>query len=959
MSGEHLNDLRAKRGGTGAKATEVEKFKSRILEAVANGVSVEKAAVGQGKTYEAVRYHCRKDPAFKRRLDEARGVAENKEVKEVPDFPEFCETYLGMRLYNHQLQWHDVLSGREPRNLHDSMTYVKGEDNMVIINTPPGHAKALALDTVLPTPVGWTTMGEVQVGDKLIGSDGKPVTVTNKSEVFKNHECYTVTFASGEKIVADAGHLWKVNARSNRKQGVLTTEYLYKNQVEGKDNRPVYSVDVAKAFDLPEADLTIEPYTLGVWLGDGNSADSGITIHDADSEIIDYVKLEGYEAKRTIGYRATVYGLRPLLRKANVLKNKHVPVEYLRASYEQRINLLQGLMDTDGTISKTGQASFANKNRNLIDSVYELVRSLGIKARIYESRSVLNGVDHGAYWRVSFYAGNVPVFKLKRKLARQQPVLKGRYTDTIVSIEKTYSVPTQCVTVDSEDSLFLAGKSMVLTHNSKTITMAWVTWQIVKNPDVRILVASKTQNLASQFLSVIKSYLSSDRYAKLHADFGPPEGYDKNTKGWSATQFYVNDRLRVTVEDSVEEKDPTCQATGIGGQVYGMRVDIIVLDDCVDLSNAHQYESQINWLQSEVMSRVPPEGKIVFVGTRLAPRDLYSELQNPERYHGEESPFTYFAQPAVLEFRDSDDWVTLWPKTNVAGIGKHSEKDSNGEYTKWDSESLKKIRSRTSTAQWARVYQQQQVAEDTIFKPEHVKSCVNPSRQPGLLHKNILNSRPNGMDGLHIIAGLDPAAVGHTAAVVLGLDTSDGKRYVLDLFNKPACTPEEIKGIIHKWQDQYKVNEWRIESNAFQKFLTNDVELKGYIASRGGILVGHNTNKWNKHDANFGVMGMAQLFETKKIELPSTGRKEAARALVEQLMAWQPDPPRGLKTDLVMALWFANVRCNELVIDSNVLPNWRHGNEQFVTSFDKKTRNVYKTDHVEFKTSPTYYQWSR
>lgn len=617
------------------KASEVEKFKSRILEAVSNGVSVEKAAIGQGKTYETVRYHCSKDPGFKRKLDEARGVAKNVDIKPVPEFPEFCEQYLGMRLYEHQLQWYDVLEGREPRNIHDSMTYVRGEDNMIIINTPPGHAK------------------------------------------------------------------------------------------------------------------------------------------------------------------------------------------------------------------------------------------------------------------------------------------------------------------------------------SKTITMAWVTWQIVKNPDIRILIASKTQNLASQFLNVIKSYLSSDRYAKMHSDFGPPEGYDKNNKGWSATQFYVNDRLRVNAEDSVEEKDPTCQATGIGGQVYGMRVDIIVLDDTVDLSNAHQYETQINWLQSEVMSRVPPEGKVVFVGTRLAPKDLYSELQNSERYHGEESPFTYFAQPAVLEFKDNGEWLTLWPKTNVAGIGKHSAKDENGEYTKWDSESLKKIRARTSTAQWARVYQQQQVAEDTIFKPEHIKSCINPSRQPGLMHKNILNSRPAGMDGLHIIAGLDPAAVGHTAAVVLGLDVSDGKRYILDVFNKPACTPEEIKGIIHEWQNKYNVKEWRIESNAFQKFLTNDVELKGYISSRGGILVGHNTNKWNKHDANFGVMGMAQLFETKKIELPATGRKESVRALVEQLGSWQPDPPRGLKTDCVMALWFANVRCSELVIDSNVLPNWRHGDNQFLTSFDKKTRNVYKTDNIEFKTSPTYYQWSR
>lgn len=341
-------------------------------------------------------------------------------------------------------------------------------------------------------------MKDVEPGQWLLGADGKPVLVEAKSEVFYGHDCYEVEFASGERIVADAGHLWLVNARSNRKAGVLTTEQMAESHLEGSDHRPVYSIDVPAALQLPEAELPIPPYTLGAWLGDGASAENRITTHPEDDAVLDNIRADGFEVARKSRYTATIYGLRPALRTNGLRGNKHVPEVYLRASYSQRLALLQGLMDTDGTCSSEGQAFFSNTRKNLIDTVFELVRSLGLKARVYESRAKLNGKDCGPYWLVSFYPGTVPVFRLPRKQHRQRPTGKGMTTDTIVSITPVPSVPTQCIVVASDDHLFLAGRQMIPTHNSTVVTSDYVTWRIVKNPACEAYAAVQTPTVRSR-----------------------------------------------------------------------------------------------------------------------------------------------------------------------------------------------------------------------------------------------------------------------------------------------------------------------------------------------------------------------------------------------------------------------------------------------------------------------------
>src|SRR5690349_974051 len=154
---------------------------------------------------------------------------------------------------------------------------------LIIVAGRPGLGKALALDTPLPTPDGWTTMGEVNTGDRLLGADGRPTTVVHAFEVRHGRPCYEVEFSDGSVIVADAEHQWLTHTRRSREPAVHTTEEIYRTaRTTTADRRANHSVANAAALVLPERDVLIPPYTMGVWLGDGHSAAARFTTDDPE-----------------------------------------------------------------------------------------------------------------------------------------------------------------------------------------------------------------------------------------------------------------------------------------------------------------------------------------------------------------------------------------------------------------------------------------------------------------------------------------------------------------------------------------------------------------------------------------------------------------------------------------------------------------------------------------------------
>jgi terminase large subunit-like protein len=489
---------------------------------------------------------------------------------------------------------------------------------------------------------------------------------------------------------------------------------------------------------------------------------------------------------------------------------------------------------------------------------------------------------------------------------------------------------------------------------STTVTVNYVTWRICQDPNIRVLIVSKTQDMAKKFLLSIKERLAeSDTYYELQTKFGPPGGFAEGSASWTADRIYVAGR-------ESGEKDPTVQALGIKGHIYGSRADLVILDDCVDHTNHGDYVKQIDWLQNMVMSRVADAGgKMVIVGTRIETTDLYSEILKAEYYGEEVSPWTYLTQPAVLEYGDSPrEWVTLWPLTNRAPVSiqgrKAVEADGwprEGLWPMWTGPALGRKRARMTPRNWSLVYQQEQVADDQVFSTKDVIGCIDEQRYAGRLVPGVSGHRQHGMEGLFIVAGLDPADVGNTAAVVVGLDRQTGVRWVLDVYNKRGTRPHELRELIRSWTDRYRIAEWRIEKNAFQGSILQDDELKTYLYGRGCVMTGHFTGS-NKWESNYGVSSMATLFHgsatgNNMIRLPSRYQSEGARKLVEELTTWNPIPAGTRRHtqaghwDTTMALWFAEIRCREIMQGEG--SQFHLGNE-FLGARDQEDQFVIDVD---------------
>lgn len=345
-----------------------------------------------------------------------------------------------------------------------------------LVSLPRWGGKALAVDTPMLTTDGWKTMGDLQPGDRVFAPDGTPTRVTFVSPVFERHACYRLRFADGQEIVADEDHLWSVNDQyAPGKKRVLDTKALYKRYITGNRglNERRFSVDVAKPVEHQERAVPIHPYVLGLWLGDGSTTDSSITT--ADTETVDRIRSLGYRVEHRasygpFGYR--IFGLSPLLRLIGVLGDKHIPDMYARGSIEQRLELLRGLMDSDGYIEEgRPKCEFTSVNIRLATDVLELVRSLGYKATMTTGRATLNGRDCGPKYRVYFHTflDQPSPFHLTRKTARVRPLRQTTKcrTNKIIKIQRVRSVPTKCIGVEHPTHCYLAGRGLIPTHNSE------------------------------------------------------------------------------------------------------------------------------------------------------------------------------------------------------------------------------------------------------------------------------------------------------------------------------------------------------------------------------------------------------------------------------------------------------------------------------------------------------------
>lgn len=342
--------------------------------------------------------------------------------------------------------------------------------------------KGLYVHTPIATPDGWTTIDQLKAGDTVFGSDGRPCQITCVYPI-QHRECYRIAFRDGSDLITDDVQELPFVISGRRPRAVTLSAAEAAGQVWSKTARPQRQLRLYNggALELPERDLIVHPYVLGCWLGDGSV--HGGTIGKPDGELFDYIRSCGYEVSAPHGQKQlvrTIYGLSTQLRQlglqwadpehprshGRLTGAKRIPQEYLRASRSQRLELLRGLMDTDGTWNrKRNQAVFTTTNKDLAESVAELVVTLAWKAHIAPQQAHGFGLTVTAY-HVSFVPMNFNPFQLSRKanLVRLEGSLVSEYR-LVQSIKPVLSVPTKCIDVNSPDHLYLAGEQMVPVHN--------------------------------------------------------------------------------------------------------------------------------------------------------------------------------------------------------------------------------------------------------------------------------------------------------------------------------------------------------------------------------------------------------------------------------------------------------------------------------------------------------------
>lgn len=332
--------------------------------------------------------------------------------------------------------------------------------------------KGLALDTPIATPDGYKNMGDIEIGDKVFDGKGSVTKVKHVSEVHYN-PCYKITFSTNEELIADHEHKWVV--KDNNAEKILTTKEIFQHcSIHGEQNK--LKIENPKFIESGYKELPIDPYVLGIWLADGNSHAGVITC--INDEIWREIEERGYKTSNNLEknpekaeYR-TVYKLITELRKNNLLKNKHVPDIYLRASYKQRLDLLRGFMDGDG---------YYNKKRNRFVMVttkewqakdlQKLVSSFGISTTILKAKTSGFGKEDIDCLHITFSMDVLPFlcrnqeYNTEELLNRERKNFRSSHR-YIKKVEEVDSVPTKCISVESEDSTYLAGYGLIKTHNT-------------------------------------------------------------------------------------------------------------------------------------------------------------------------------------------------------------------------------------------------------------------------------------------------------------------------------------------------------------------------------------------------------------------------------------------------------------------------------------------------------------
>lgn len=573
---------------------------------------------------------------------------------------------------------------------------------------PPRHGKQVADSTpVLTYNRGWIKHGELTTNDYVFSPEGRPIKVLAVSE--KTASDWEVEFTNGTTIRCHGNHEWTVYDRAARKSRTVETKWFRRKTKFGKTaqvqsgGRAIYQLPCVAPLHGESKALLMPPYVLGAWLGDGTKGKGAITHALSDAGVIKRVESYGYEitvqhTHKDTGVITTCFsGPRPgvagrmlqELKQLGIVRNKHIPQEYLKASQAQRLELLAGLIDTDGSTDGASRMRFTTADKQLAEDVKDLCLTLGFRPYVRTEQPKLS--SSGIQGRKEYYVvGFQPTLPIPCALARKLP--KRFAKQRAIGIADVRRNPNgekgHCIQVDAKDGLYLVGESLLPTHNSEIASRTFPTWHLGRNPKHEVIACSYASNLALKFSRKARGLARDPLFRNVFGVELDPD--QQSAENW------------LTLEGG------GYMPAGVQGPITGNGAHLGIIDDPVknrdEAESSTVRESIKDWYTSTFYTRLAPGGGVLIILTRWHDDDLAGwQLQQMFDGFGDEWEVVKF--PAIA----TED--ELYRKK---GEALHPDR--------YPVEALNRIKRVVGVRDWNSLYQQNPVADEgEYFNKDMIK----------------------------------------------------------------------------------------------------------------------------------------------------------------------------------------------------------------------------------------------
>lgn len=591
----------------------------------------------------------------------------------------------------------------------------------LFVHMPARIGKLMADDTPVWTSNGWKQHGDLVVGDLVVGSDGMYTKVVQIHP--KHHTTHTVTLTDGSKYECHANHEWTVYDRVSKQYRTMETKDIAKRKLYSSGHY-IFNLPLRPIIEGEYQEFTLPPYILGAWLGDGTNQKPCITIDKNDFGIANKFERLGFPIKHTYTHKITGVETHDFGEKLSdelhkygmcfrsVRTEKHIPQEYLKADANQRLQLLAGLLDTDGTLAKKERRyHYSTTSERLKDDFVQLIHSFGWRACVTKREPELS--SSGIQGKLPVYTiGFNPTLHMKCVLPRKQlHEFSTQKRVSIASIEESKAKKGNCITVENSDGLYAVGKNMHLTHNSQLMTV-FAAWHCARDTEASNLYCTYKESLGGAFLDGVMEMWTDPTYC--HLDVFP-----KAVIVYTDAKNHKVDLQRKKKYKSLSGKG---LESGLNGE-YDAK-GVLIIDDIIegiqDVLNPETLKRKQTVFDNNLMSRAKEKCKIIYNGTIWSLHDIYMNR---------------------LDFLENNPEATgiRWEILKIPALDPVTD-ESNFDYeygvgfsTQYYRTKRAKFEENDDTASWFAQCQQEPIERDgAVFNPEHMRfyNGVLPSEEP-------------------------------------------------------------------------------------------------------------------------------------------------------------------------------------------------------------------------------------